>query len=129
MTDLATLAADLLANFRTLRIPTPERLEGPPGDWWAMVKARRGAHRAIHACRDRLRQGLVENDYRCFLDRIEPDSDGGWLLHFFVADFAALPLLDLLAEGASGPGNALSFDAEKFVLQRIRYLIENETHS
>ena len=41
MTDFATLAASLLANFRTIRIPSSEGLEVPSGDWWAMVKARR----------------------------------------------------------------------------------------
>ena len=94
-----------------------------------MVTARRAAHRAVHAHRERLRQGLVQHGYRCFLDRLEPDRDGGWRLHFFVADDAALRLLDELTEGACGPGDTLSFDAEKFVLQHIRYLIENETHS
>ena len=94
MTDLATLAADSLANFRTVRIRPPERVEVPPGDWWAMVKARRSAHRAAHAYRDRLCQGLVEHGYHRFLDRMEPDPAGGWRLHIFPADDAALALLD-----------------------------------
>ena len=34
----------------------------------------------------------------------------------FVADDAALPLLDELTEGACGLGDPVSFDAEKFVL-------------
>ncbi|MGO9997349.1 MAG: hypothetical protein ACLPKW_06330 [Acetobacteraceae bacterium] len=94
-----------------------------------MVKARRAAHRAVHARRDRLCQGLLERGFRCFLDRMEADPAGGWLLHFFVADEAALTLLDELTEAVCGPGDALSFDAEEFVLQRIRYLIEKDTHS
>jgi hypothetical protein len=98
MTDLATLAADLLANFRTIRIPPSERPVGQPTDWWDRAKARQAAHRAIHDHRDRLRQGLVRHGYRCFLDRMEPDPEGGWRLHFFVSDDAALPLLDELAE-------------------------------
>ena len=129
MTDLASLAADFLANFRTVRIRPPERVEVPPGDWCAMVKARRSAHRAAHAYRDRLCQGLAEHGYHRVLDRMEPDPAGGSRVHIFLADDAALPLLDELAEGVCGLGDALSFDAEKFVLQRIRYLIENETHS
>ena len=119
----------LLANFRTVGIRPPERVEVPPGDWCAMVKARRSAHRAAHAYRDRLCQGLAEHGYHRVLDRMEPDPAGGSRVHIFLADDAALPLLDELAEGVCGLGDALSFDAEKFVLQRIRYLIENETHS
>ena len=128
MTNVATLAAALLANFRTIRLPSSQQREQHP-DWWTMVKARRAAHRAVHAHRDRLRQRLVERGFRCFLDRMEADPAGGWLLHFFVADEAALTLLDELTEGACGPGDALSFDAEEFVLERIRHLIENDTHS
>ena len=89
-----------------------------------MVKARRAAHRAAHAHRDRLRQGLVEHGYRCFLDRMEADPAGGWRLHFFVADEAALTLLDELTEGACGPGDPVSFDPERIrVGAHLRHLI------
>ena len=37
MTDLVTLAAHLLANFRTVRIPASGRQEGH-ADWWTMVR-------------------------------------------------------------------------------------------
>ena len=128
MTDLATLADNLLANFRTVRIPASERQEGY-ADWWTMVKARRAAHRAVHARRDRLCQGLVQHGYRCFLDRMEPDPEGGWRLHFFVSDDAGLALLDELTEGMSGRGDPVSFDPGRFVLERIRHLFENDIRS
>ena len=113
MTDLASLATDFLANFRTVRIRPPERVEVPPGDWWAMIKARRSAHRAAHAYRDRLCQGLAEHGYHRVLDRMEPDPAGGWRLHIFAADEAALTLLDELTEGACGRGDPVSFNPEK----------------
>ena len=94
-----------------------------------MVKVRRDAHRAVHAHRDRLRQGLVERGFRCFLDRMEADPAGGWRLHIFAADEAALTLLDELAEGACGPGDAVSFNPKEFVTERVWHLIENDTHS
>ena len=70
-----------------------------------------------------------QHGYRCFLDRMEPDPEGGWRLHFFVADDAALALLDELTEGDVGPGDPVSFDPGRFVLERIRHLFENDTHS
>jgi hypothetical protein len=128
MTDLASLAADFLANFRTVRIRPPERVEVPPGDWWAMVKARRSAHRAAHAYRDRLCQGLAEHGYHRVLDRMEPDPAGGWRLHFFVADVAALNVLNELTEGLCGPGDPVSSEPEDFVSARLRHLIgEDDT--
>ena len=66
-----------------------------------MVKARRADHRAAYACRDRLCQVLVEHGHHRFLHHLEPDPEGGWRLHFFVADDAGLALLDELTEGMS----------------------------
>ena len=127
MTDLATLAAHLLANFRTVRIPASGRQEGH-ADWWTMVKARGAANRAAYAYRDRLCQELVEHGCRRFLDRMECDPAGGWRLHIFPVDDAALALLDRLTEGAFGPGDAVSFNARRFVSERI-HLIANDTNS
>jgi hypothetical protein len=129
MTDLATLAATLLANFRTVRIPPSQGREEQPTDWWGMAKARRAAHQGAYASRDRLRQGLFKHGYRCFLDRMEPDPEAGWRLHIFAADETALTLLDELTEGMCGPGDPVSFDPEEFVLERIRHLIENDAYS
>ena len=90
-----------------------------------MAKARRAESRAAYACRDRLRRNLVQHGYHRFLDHLESDPAGGRRLHFFVFDEAALPLLDELTEGLCGPGDPVSFDAEEFVLERIRHLISN----
>jgi hypothetical protein len=128
MTDLATLAATLLANFRTARIPAPVRPEGQPTDWWGRIKARGAANRAAYAYRDRLCQELVEHGCRRFLDRMESDPAGGWRLHFFLSDETALTLLDELTEGAFGPGDAVSFNARRFVAERI-HLVANDTSS
>jgi hypothetical protein len=56
LTDLAYLAAALLANLRTLRIPPSEGRERPSDDWWAEAKATRPEHRAAYAYRDRIRK-------------------------------------------------------------------------
>jgi hypothetical protein len=82
MSDPATLAATLLANFRTVHIPASDRAEGQPTDWWAMAKARRAESRAAYACRDRLRRNLVQHGYHRFLDHLESDPAGGRRLHF-----------------------------------------------
>jgi len=127
MTDLATLAATLLANFRTLHIPGSRRGHQPSEDWWAMVKTRRAANRAAYAYRDRIGQQLIEHGYRCFLDRMESDPVGGWRLHIFPVDDAALALLDRLTEGAFGPGDPASFNPERFVSARLLQVIANDT--
>ena len=101
MSDLADLAASLLANFCTIRILASERPEEQPTDWWAKAKARRAESRAAYAYRDRLRRLLVERGHHRFLHHLEPDPEGGWRLHFFVAEVAALTSLDELAEGTS----------------------------
>jgi hypothetical protein len=41
ITDLTALAAVLLANFRSVRIPAPDDHQRPPDDWWGSAKARR----------------------------------------------------------------------------------------
>jgi hypothetical protein len=126
MTDLATLAATLLANFRTLHIPGSRRGHQSSGDWWTTAKARRAEHRAAYACRDQIRRELVDHGHNRLLHYMEPDPEGGWRLHFFVADDAALILLDELTDGICGPGESVSFDPEEFVSERIGHLIEDD---
>ena len=129
MTDLAILADTLLGNFRTLHIPGSKRGHQPSGDWWARVRARRAGGLAAYARRDQLRRALVQHGYRCFLDRLECDPAGGWRLHIFLAENAALTLLDELTEGACGPGDPVSFNPEGFLAERLRHLIEIDNHS
>ena len=54
---------------------------------------------------------------------MEPDPEGGWRLHIFVADKAALSLLDELTEWECGPGDPVSFDPEEFVAGDLRDLL------
>jgi hypothetical protein len=126
MTDLADLAAALLGNFRTIYVPSPEGLERPSDDWFARAKAKRAEHRAAYAWRDRLRRELVDHGHHRFLHHMEPDPEGGWRLHIFVADEAALTLLDELTEWECGPGDPVNFDPEEFVSERLRHLIAND---
>jgi hypothetical protein len=127
MTDLATRAATLLANFRTFHIPGSKRGHQPSGDWWARVRARQADNRAAYACRHQLCQELVGHGCRHFLHRMECDPAGGWRLHIFVADDAALTVLDQLTDGACGPGDPANFDPEKFVSARLPQVIANDT--
>jgi hypothetical protein len=127
MTDLADLAAALLANLRTLRIPPSEGRGRPSGDWFARAKAKRAEHRAAYTCRDRLRRELVDHGHHRFLHHMEPDPEGGWRLHIFVADEAALTLLDELTEWQCGPGDAVSFDPEDFVVERLHDLFPHSS--
>jgi hypothetical protein len=129
MTDLATLAATLRANFCSLHIPGSKRGHQLSGDWWATVRAMRAESLAAYAYRDRLRRLLVERGHHRFLHHLEADPAGGWRLHFFVADVAALTLLDELTEGTCGPGDPVSFNPKEFVSERLRHLFKIDTHS
>jgi hypothetical protein len=118
ITDLTALAATLLANFRTVRIPAPDDLQRSPDDWWGSVRARRAEKRAAHACRDRLRRTLTDHGHP-FLDRLEADPDGGWRLHIFVADESAVAFLDEFTHGASGPGDPMTLNPEEFMSDQL----------
>jgi hypothetical protein len=126
MNDLQTLAAALLANFRTIRVPASDDRYRPYAstapDWFQTVKARRAARRAAEAYRDRVRQKLVEHGHHRFFHHLEADPQGGWRLHFFVADDHALSILADINEGQCGPGDPVDFDAEQFVMERLGYL-------
>jgi hypothetical protein len=121
ITDLTALAAVLLANRRTVRVPSPDDLQRPPDDWWGSAKARRAEKRAAYACRDRLRRELTDHSHS-FLDCLEADPDGGWRLHVFVADEAAVALLDTISQYACGPGDPVSLDPEEFISEQLRRL-------
>jgi hypothetical protein len=118
MTDLASLAAALLANFRTVVIPG-QRDNPDPSDWWGAVKARRAEKHAVYAYRDHIRDELVRHGHHRFLQHLEPDPEDGWRLHVFVADDLALALLDQITEGQSGTGDPVSFDPEEFVRAQL----------
>jgi hypothetical protein len=121
ITDLTALADVLLANFHTGCIPAPDDFQRPPDDWCGSAKARRAEIRAAYACRDRLRHELTDHSHS-FLDRLEADPDGGWRLHIFVADEAAVALLDTISQDACGPCDPMTLDPEEFISEHLRRL-------
>jgi hypothetical protein len=122
MTDIADLRDALLANFRTVHIRSSDAWP-EADDWWATAKAFRAEKRGAQSYRDRMRRLLVDRGHTPFLDHLEADPDGGWRLHLFVLDKAALAHLDEHTDGGCGPGAPVSFDAEEFVAERIRHLV------
>jgi hypothetical protein len=122
MTDHPTLAAILLANLRTIRFPmTEECVARSPThwEWWRAAKARYTARQTVHDYRQRLRRDLIAHGHRQFLDHVEPDPDGGWRLHIFVADDAAMLLLDGITEARCGAGDPASFSPEEFIRTQL----------
>jgi hypothetical protein len=125
-TGTMTLAATLLANFRTIYFPGSDDRFRPPdathSDWWEAAKARRGEHLAVDTFRQRLYQELVAHGHRRFLDHLEPDPEGGWRLHIFVADDHALSITANIAEGRLGPGDPVELGPGEFVGDYINRL-------
>ena len=124
MTEIETLANNLLANFRTIRLPAdalPARPNFSPTDWWATTKALRAEKRAVYDLRDRLRHILIEHR-QPFIDRLEPDPEGGWRIHIFVLDEDALALINGTDSWHLGSGDPVDFDPEEFVIERLREL-------
>ena len=122
MTDIQALAAALLANFRTIHFqPSEECFPRAPShwDWWESAKARRADRQAVYDYRQRLRNELTAHGHRQFLDHVELGPDGGWRLHLFVADDAAMLLLDRITEGRCGAGDPASFNPEEFVQEQL----------
>jgi hypothetical protein len=122
MTDLPILAATLLANFRTIRFPPSEEYfprRSTHWDWWQAAKVRRFDRQAVYDYRQRLRYELIAHGHLQFLDRVEIDPDGGWRLHLFVTDDAAMLLLDKSTEGRCGTGDPASFNPEEFVQEQL----------
>jgi hypothetical protein len=122
MNDIETLANSLLANFRTIRLQAvalPTRPDLQPTEWWEMAKARYAEKRVVYDLRDRLRRILIQHRQR-FMDRMEPEPEGGWRIHIFVLDEEALALLDGIDGRRCEPGDPVDFDPENFVIERLR---------
>ena len=127
MTDLLTLAAKMLANFRTIRIPRSEDSSPRPqthSDFWQAAKARMADRRAVYAYRDELRATLIEHGHRRFFDRLEADPEGGWRLHLFFADDDAASLLDEIGGKLCVMGDPVALDPEECVRERLGYWID-----
>jgi hypothetical protein len=129
MTDPASIAATLMANFATVRIPSCERLwTWPVDDPSPRLRARllanalAGETLIVGCYREHVRCHLLEAGYRAFFDRIEGGGPDGWRLHFFCYDPAIVLLLHDIPVAQCGPGDPVSFDAEKFVMHHLRRL-------
>jgi hypothetical protein len=123
MTDLLILATKMLANFRTIRIACSEDSSNY-SDWWQAAKARRADRRVGYAYRDALRAALVEHGHRRFFDHLEPDPDGGWRLHLFLIDDAAVSLLDEITGELCLPGDPVALNPEDLVREQLGDWIE-----
>ena len=129
MTDLPTLAAILLANFATVRIPRCESLwissvpdPSPKHRYRLLSRALVGENLIISCHRQHFRHHLLEQGHRAFFDRIEGGGPDGWRLHFFCLDPTAVSVLYDVGVGVCGPGNVVTFDPEQFVMLRLGQL-------
>ena len=129
MTDLPTLAATLLGNSATVRIPRCERLwawRDPDLSLRRHIDSRSialaGERLVAHCHRSHLRKLLLDDGHRAFFDRIEGGGPDGWRLHFFCLDPSAVTKLCAAEVGECGPGDPLGFNAGEFVMRRLRQL-------
>jgi hypothetical protein len=129
MTDLTTLAAILLTNFATVRIPRCENLwishvpDPSPKHRYRLLSRALAREAFIMSChRQHLQHRLLEQGHRAFFDQIEGGGPDGWRLHFFCRDPTAVRVMHDVGAGVCGPGNAVTFDPEQFVMHRLRQL-------
>ena len=129
MSDLQTLAATLLANFATVRIPRCESLwissvpNLSPEHLYRLLSRALADETFIMSChRQHLQYRLLEQGHGAFFDRVEGGGPNGWRLHFFCLDPAAVTVLYDIGIGECGPGKAVTFDPEQFVMHRLRQL-------
>ena len=129
MSDLQTLAATLLANFATVRIPRCESLwissvpnPSPKHRYRLLSRALAGETLIMNCHRQHLRYRLLEPGHHAFFDRIEGGGPDGWRFHFFCLDQTAVSVLYNIGVGECGPGNAVTFDPEQFVMHRLSQL-------
>lgn len=126
MSDLQTLAAKMLTNFRTSHLCSEDGLPRSQthSDWWQAAKARIAYRRAVRAFRDELRADLIEHGHHQFFDHLEPDPEGGWRLHIFLADDAAASLLDEIGGELCVMGDPVALDPEERVRECLGDWIE-----
>ena len=129
MSDLPILAATLLANFATVRIPRCESLWissvpdlSPKHRYRSLARALAGENLIMKCHRQHLEYRLLEEGHRAFFDRVEGGGQAGWRLHFFCLDQTAVSVLYNIGVGECGPGHAVTFDPEQFVMHRLSQL-------
>jgi hypothetical protein len=72
-----------------------------------------------------LRMALADANHFEFLDFLEKD-DCNWHLHLFFADKAAISVVTAHTDGTVGPGNAIGFDPQEFIRERLRNLEKSD---
>jgi hypothetical protein len=122
MTDLLTLAATLLSNFATIRLPRCERLWTGPVSVPSLDRHCKVLEITLGCNRQYLRQRLLDDGHRAFFDRLEGGGPDGWRLHFFCLDQSAIAVLYDAGLGECGPGDPVTLDPEEFVIRRLRQL-------
>jgi hypothetical protein len=129
MTDLASIAATLLANFATVRIPRCERLwiwpvadASPRLHATLLASALAGENLIVGYQRQCVRFRLLEAGHCAFFDRTEGGGPDGWRLHFFCYHPATVLVLHDIPVGQCGPGDPVTFDAERFIMHHLRRL-------
>ena len=65
---------------------------------------------------------MLDEGHRAFFDRLEGDGARGCRLHFFCLGPSAIAILRGTGLGEYGPGETVNFDAEEFVMRRLRQL-------
>lgn len=129
MTDLPTLAAILLANFVTIRVPLYEPCWAEPEPvlplatyYRPRADSLRAEHLIARCHRQHLRLLLLDAGHRAFFDRLEGGWPDRWRLNFFSLDPLAVSMLHDTGVGECGSGDPTYFNAEEFVTRRLRQL-------
>jgi hypothetical protein len=99
-------------------VPNPS----PKHRYRLLSRALAGETLIMNCHRQHFRHHLLEQGHRAFFDGIEGGGPDGWRLHFFCLDQATVSVLRDIGVGVSGPGDAVTFDPEQFVMHRLRQL-------
>ena len=68
--------------------------------------------------------GLWNHGYLKFLDRVEGVPGGGWRIHLFLLDDAAIQLLPKITTGTVVPGDPIGLSPTRFVERRLRQIAQ-----
>ena len=124
MIDADTLADNLLANFRTIRIPAdtlPSYGKPLPAGWFASARANRVDKLSVYDRRNALRDALLRRGHKV-ITCLEADPDGGWRVHVFACCETAVAVVDEIGGANCALGDPANFDPEEFVANRLTEL-------
>jgi hypothetical protein len=107
--DLPTLTATMLANHLTIKFPRSNALsefaqlpqDASDSERRRLEHVVAGENLIIRCHRSALRLGLLEVGHRQFLDHVDTNPDGDWVIHMFFADASAsaIPLVAGITNG------------------------------